>query len=548
MNKYFIYIIIFLIFISPLFAQEQLKSVEEDYYDFLTLQGITERPTLAYRTMSDSVWKIKEEAEHPWQEQNIGRFIPLFGDFKMRVYGPDLFMSYNTANPYGQNDGVLWQGKGFNTLLKGGVRFDGYGLEITLLPHLAFSQNQYFKIIPSVYNNEFGYFRGIGPLAGTYAGADAPQRFGDKSFFDWDFGDTELRYTWKTLTIGFGSQAIWLGPSNINSMFLSNNAPAYPKFDFGLRKTPINISGKYIGDIEVRFWTGRLTESDYFDDIPENDYTMMHGLSFAYSPSFIPGFTIFANRLCLIEWDWKNLKYIIPMYENTTEDQKFSIGITWMFNKIGLELYSDFGLDDTVINGFPLGYMRYPLHTLMFTVGLKKVINVSKEKNMYGILYLECNWMEMSQNLQLKNPDSVYFHGIVIHGHTNRGQWLGAGTGWAGNVQHIGFRLFYPKGSSYFFIQRDNPDNDYLYWKAVYASALDNDRELHSLYMNNFKGNFSLGVSTNYFLINNLNIGAGFVYNLIINPYYYHFKDNSAGWNIDYMHNFSFQLSLKYYL
>ena len=37
-------------------AQEALKSVEEEYYDFLSLQGITSRPTLGYRTLSDSEW------------------------------------------------------------------------------------------------------------------------------------------------------------------------------------------------------------------------------------------------------------------------------------------------------------------------------------------------------------------------------------------------------------------------------------------------------------------------------------------------------------
>ena len=42
------------------FAQESLKSIEEEYYDFLSLRGITERPTLGYRTLSDSVWHFND--------------------------------------------------------------------------------------------------------------------------------------------------------------------------------------------------------------------------------------------------------------------------------------------------------------------------------------------------------------------------------------------------------------------------------------------------------------------------------------------------------
>ena len=41
-----------------IFAQEALKSTEEEYYDFLSLQGLVERPTLGYRTLSDSEWKF----------------------------------------------------------------------------------------------------------------------------------------------------------------------------------------------------------------------------------------------------------------------------------------------------------------------------------------------------------------------------------------------------------------------------------------------------------------------------------------------------------
>ena len=46
-----------------LHAQEALKSLEEEYYDFLFLQGLTERPTLGYRTLSDNVWNLKESSE-----------------------------------------------------------------------------------------------------------------------------------------------------------------------------------------------------------------------------------------------------------------------------------------------------------------------------------------------------------------------------------------------------------------------------------------------------------------------------------------------------
>lgn len=46
--------------IGAAYSQEALKSTEEEYFDFLSLLGLTERPALNYRTLSDSVWAIKE--------------------------------------------------------------------------------------------------------------------------------------------------------------------------------------------------------------------------------------------------------------------------------------------------------------------------------------------------------------------------------------------------------------------------------------------------------------------------------------------------------
>ena len=519
-----------------LFAQEALKSAEEEYYDFLALQGLAERPALNYRTFSDSEWSVDEDASHPWQENNLGTWYPLFGDFRMRAYGPELFMSGNTAAPYGQNDGLLWQGRGFNALFKGGVRFEGYGVELTLLPHFAFSQNAPFDIMPSAYENEYGYFWGYG--------VDAPQRFGDKPFFDWDFGDSEIRYTWKTLTIGFGAQAIWLGPSYLNAILHSNNAPAYPKFDIGLRRQKVTLPGLgwYIGDVEARIWTGRLTESDYFDTDDSNNYTMIHGLAFAYAPSFLPGLTLFANRVCLVSWAWENMKSIIPRGTNSTEDQKASFGFSWIFPRVGLDIYGELGIDDFVPDGFPQGYIRYPFHTMMYTTGLKKTFSIAPGRNIYGEFFFEWNSMEMSQDFQFQWPYSPYFHHQIIHGYTNKGQWLGAGTGWGGNSQYLGFKLFYPKGSSFVFFHRNNPDNNFLYSKAVYSSA--EGGALEEKYFNNWKANLSIGLTTTYFLTSAFSLGGGFIYNLIINPYYYFNKIDY--WTNNFAHNILLQLMLKY--
>lgn len=572
-------VIFLLVTISLVHAQEALKSAEEEYYDFLSLQGITVRPALNYRTLSDSVWNIETEQKaaadengtetaeeqppsHPWQGNNLGTRRILFTpetaadnafmrgidqSITLRIYGPEWYNSLNTASPYGQNDGALWQGKGYNTSLTAGARLEGYGLELTFKPQVSFSQNREFDILPSNTDSEYGYFWGYG----KNVGCDAPQRFGDSSFWTFDWGDTEVRYTWHTLTAGFGTQAIWLGPAWLNPMLHSNNAATYPKFDIGIRKQRVILPGLNwnLGEIEGRIWTGYLTESDYFDNRSSNDHNLIHGFTFSYAPSFLDGLTIGLNRTCLVKASKENLKYVLPVNANTHvgeqeagEDQKFSFTADYLFPSVGFEIYGEIGTDDYAPGGGLKGYQRYLIHTMTYTVGAKKSMTLSEKKKIYGEIIFEWSNTEMSQNYQLSGPYSFGFHYQITQGYTNRGQWLGSGIGYGGNTQHLEYRLYYPKGSTFLFIGRNNPDNNFIYSKAINTTTNDTAQK----YGHAFKANYYFGGTSTYFITRNLSISAGAAFDLIINPLYNIRDENKKTVGDDQQNNWNFQLKIKY--
>lgn len=461
------------------FSQEALKSIEEEYYDFLSLMGIVERPSLNYRTLSDSVWRIKqdedgEQIQHVWQGNNLGRTFTLLntesektnwylkgikrGIF-LKAYGPEWFNSFNTAAPYGQNDGALWQGKGYNTSLTAGVRLEGYGLEITLKPQVSFSQNMEFDLVGSgVYGNEYSYF--------WKGNIDLPQRFGNKPYWTFDWGDTEIRYSWHTLTIGFGTQAIWLGPAWLNPMLGSNNSATYPKFDIGLRRQRIVIPkvNWYLGDIEGRIWLGQLSESNYFDNDSSNDKRQIAGFSAAFSPSFIPGFTIGFNKICMSRWDKFSLKYLNPFYstndQENPEDQKMSVFFNWVFPKIGFEVYGELGKDD-----YSASSTSNPFHTAIYTVGFKQRIPFFEKYNIYFELLGEINNFEMSHDYLVEGSVYMgfYAHGGISQGYTHKGQIIGAGSGYFGRNEFLGLRMYWKRGSAMIFYHRNSPDNNYVY-------------------------------------------------------------------------------------
>lgn len=561
--KKFFYFIFTLFCINCVFAQESLKSTEEEYYDFLSFQGITERPTLGYRTLSDSVWTLDENTEHLWKDNNLGTTFKLYElnkdknfftkglntAIKLKIYGPEWYNSYNTAAPYGQNDGALWQGKGYNTSLSAGARLEAFGFELTLKPQVTFSQNLEFEYTRpnSAYNAEnfiekasvYGYY-GIHYV-------DAPQRFGDKAFWTFDWGDTELRWTWHTFTMGFGTQSIWLGPAKINPIMHSNNAATYPKLDIGLRKTKLYMPyfGWHLGDIETRGWWGKLTESDYFDNNKSNDLNLIVGLSVAYSfPGILKGFSIGINRTMLSKWNdlsaYSLFNIFIPGFDNLTSggsdesDQRFSITADYIIPTAGIEIYFEWARNDFSPS---LDYIiRYPFHTQGWTAGVQKNFKVNKYNSLQ--ILLECTNLECSADYDrlISWCSTFYAHHIIKQGYTNKGQWLGAGIGTGGNSQYLGAKWINKRGYLNLFIQRRNADLDY----TMYIDVKNNKEKAES----NIRCFIDVGIEYLCFISNNLSIKTKYVFEDERNPLNY----SDIYYNSFHRFNNIFQLSVNYKL
>ena len=535
--KKLLFVFTFISFAAGLFAQEALKSTEEEYYDFLSLQGLVERPTLGYRTLSDSVWNLQEDTEHVWSQNNLGStnviWEPadpaqnwfadgLFQGFTYKIYGPEWFNSYNNSTPYGQNDGGLWQGRGYNTALTTGIRFEGYGFELTLKPQLSWSQNEEFYIDNEIYPNPYSHSFHYGSVSHNI---DIVQRYGDSSFWNFDWGDTEARWSWNSFTVGFGTQNPWLGPAYINPMLGSNNAGGFLKLDAGLRQTNIIIPKLNInlGSIEGRVWVGQLKESEYFDSDETNDSRMVTGMSASYKCSFIPGLSVGLNRIFMTYWRTENFKYVLRLFttkggnalasSGNDEDQKFSLFVNWDFPKVGFNFFGEFGCDDFA------NRRTNPFHTAIYTIGAKQYIPF-----LFGLkseLNFEWNDFEMSQDFQFQWAYTGYYgHGFVNQGYTNNGQVLGAGSGWAGNSQFLQYKIYYPKGFTYFKFHRYCPNNNSVYSQAVYNKTDAVNGPVYSKWFANFETYFCYGLHSQYYITNDFLVNAGIDYIIIYNGNY----------------------------
>ncbi|MBO4640648.1 MAG: hypothetical protein J5710_12925 [Treponema sp.] len=563
MNKNtFLLFFLFIFNFTYSYSQESLKSTEEEYYDFLSLQGIVERPTLGYRTLSDSVWQFtnsedgQQSNENIWKNNNLGSWFTLWepenaadntfarglkqGLFA-KVYGPVWFNSYNTAAPYGQNDGALWQGKGYNTALTAGLRLEGYGFEVTFKPQVSFSENREFEYIKPNYSGT--NYSGKAETYGYYGvpSIDAPQRFGNKAFWTFDWGDSEVRWTWNTITLGFGTETIWIGSAQLNPIIHSNNAASYPKLDIGLRKTQMIMPhfGWDLGEIEGRVWWGKLSESEWFDNDETNNNSLITGLSVYYKMPFVKDFTVGMNRTMLSKWNnispYSTL-FFIPGISSLTSggdddsDQRFSLTFDYLNKEVGWEMYFEWARNDFSPSFDTI--LQYPFHTQAWTFGTRKIINLPK--NLQGEIIIEISNLESSGDYDKKYSytTTFYAHHKILQGYSNKGQILGSGFGTGGNSQFLGLMLYFQKGNVLLFAQRNNPDLDY--YKHV--------DKLGRASLNYASTNLDFGFSSIYYIYSNLSFYGKFIFEDQINPVTYIEYDSQ------HRYNPIIQLEIKYLL
>ena len=401
---------------------------------------------------------------------------------------------------------------------------------------------------PTTYNDKaakYGYY-GVTSI-------DAPQRFGDKSFWTFDWGDTEIRYTWNTITAGFGTEAIWLGPAKLNPIIHSNNTASYPKLDIGLRKIELIVPyfGWNLGAIEARGWWGKLSESNWFDNDDSNNENLISGLAMYYQFPFLKEFTVGLNRTMLSKFNnisnYTLFKIFVPGLSDSggtdESDQRISITFDYKIEKAGFELYLEWGKND--YSPSKDHYLRYPFHTQGWTFGATKTFELPF--NLSGNLKLEITSLECSADYDrlIDWYSTFYAHHRVTQGYTNYGQWLGAGIGTGGNSQYLGLNIYFKKGVFNVFLQRRNPDLDYtMFIDSKIESNPSNSQK-------NIKTYIDYGLSTNYHLLQNLTINFGFITEEIHNPIN---KNNTApmdswdSWRSYKEQNFIFRLIFSYLL
>jgi hypothetical protein len=371
---------------------------------------------------------------------------------------PQVTTIANSELPYGQNDGALWAGKGYNTRALAGFAAAFGPVRVIVLPELVSSSNysgtidvtdlRFSRPLPSS-RSPFSSPFNVVPYS-----IDLPYRFGDESIQKIHPGQSSITVgnSGGPVQAGFGTENEWWGPAQRNPIVLSDNAPGFPHA-FIRTGRPLTTP---IGVLEGRWIVGGLKESDYFNNDPTDDVRSLSALSLTWKQRRSSGLTLGIQRSVFAPVDGyggvagNSFDFLtgvghpnaLPVTDSTQTpgpDQIFTLFAHWLLPGYGLETYIEWGRAD-----FPASFRELiegPNHSRGYTTGLQWVGSRSDATPRVRI-QAEFTNVEQSSTYRFRPNGSFYTSRAVVQGYTNEGQMLGAGIGPGSSGQFVGVDWF----------------------------------------------------------------------------------------------------------
>ncbi len=391
--------------------------------------------------------------------------------------------TYNSAIPYGDNNGAAWYGRGSNVEFKSGVYFRSKYLAINLNPHIIYQENVDFlrpRFIPGDEDGDVRYIaEGIGAVL------DAPFRFGPDPYTTIDPGNSSIRLRYKKLETGLSTEPLWWGPAVRYPLVFSNNAPGIPHFFLASRE-PFQIP--YFGDVQFKWILGYPQESKYYDGVGEGETRFITAANLSYSPFFFKNITIGLTRLYhLYETDGFNFNNITLLFQpgakqdfvspgqgavtSSDKNQIISLYAHLQLPEANAEIYAEFLRDDRSYNS--RDFVNQPHHNSGYTFGFQKISHLPWID--FIKTNLEFTNLTTSQLNQVRPQTYIYTHSKVRQGHTNGGQILGAAIGPGSNSQFLSIDAYKNDFKLGVFAQRWVDNNNFHFERGSRSIAPPED-------------------------------------------------------------------------
>ena len=420
----------------------------------------------------DSLSKVS--GAHPWQQSWMFR---TDSAHHFSVLPLTANAGFNSAFPWGGNDGAVWAGRGLTTSVSGGVAAAWGPISLVLDPIVFRAENRSFTLQPNGQTGNARFANGDFPSE-----VDLPQRFGNGPYSRFDWGQSTLRIDWFGISAGVSTANQYWGPATVFPVILGNNAAGIPNVFIGTER-PTNIG---IGKIQAHVEYGIESQSAFSPVVGPDTFTdadhpgtrrFMSGLVVTFSPAAIPGLELGAARFFHQAWTGHIgsselsspfeglLKSSLPTAtpipgignnKDLLKNQLASVFARWVLPHSGFEMYAEYGHEDH--NADLRDLESEPDHSRIAMVGFRKTF--VKSGTRFSALRAEYIDGSAPTLARYRDEGLVYVHGVLRQGHTQDGQLLGAdiGVGSPAGAQ-VAWDTYSTGGSSTWYVQRITQDN-----------------------------------------------------------------------------------------
>lgn len=403
---------------------------------------------------------------HPWAARYTLAPDSGSGAFTWHWVRPNVRTVYNSAFPYGSNDGALWAGRGLTSAVQVGFALRAGPLSLTVAPVAFHAANQAFALEPNGRDDGSRFADPRFPTA-----IDLPQRFGDGAYARLDPGESTLRLDALGVALGVSSASQAWGPAREYPLILGNNAGGFAHAFVGTAH-PLNL---WIGRVHGRMVWGRLDQSAHSSVEGRRSRRFMSGLVGTFTPRGAPGLELGAARFFHTPWPQDGLgvsHFAKPLegllktglegkgtgYDaySDEDNQLGSVFFRWALPRGGFELYGEYAREDH--NWDLRDFLLEPDHISAYTLGFQKAWQ--SEPSRIWALRGELLNARISHLARVRHQGPLYVHNFTRQGHTLRGQILGAPAAYTGGGSVIAVDHYRPGGR----------------WSAVWERTLRGER------------------------------------------------------------------------
>ncbi|HEX2081153.1 MAG TPA: capsule assembly Wzi family protein [Longimicrobium sp.] len=449
----------------------------ETYLRTLQLVGAVPLHPWSVRSLSPrQARELAPAGAHPWSRV----YRPAERAARVAAVPAGVSAAYNSAFPYGMNDGPVWSGRGLTASASAGVALRAGALSVQVAPVAFWAENRAFELMPTGGDGRLAF---ADPL--TPDRIDLPQRFGDGAYRRVDPGESFARVDVGRVAAGFSTAAQQWGPAVHQPIVLGPNAGGFPHVFLGTA-APLDV---YVGSLSGRIVWGELSQSPWSVVEGHGSRRFVTAAVAAFTPRGIPGLEIGGVRLFQGAWprgglgvrDFAQLfqafeKADLPESDSgqganySPDNQLASVFVRWVLPSAGLEVYGEFGREDHSWD--LLDFYLEPDHQSAYSLGVRKAWRAG------GGVWLARGELLNSQPshlLEARKQPPFYQHNGTRQGHTHHGQLLGAPFGHGGGGSVVGVDRYHPGGRLSLEWVRGRVAQDWEYDSAGVAAARATD-------------------------------------------------------------------------